>query len=106
MAAAALFYFILQVGGDAAVAGRLATRSTLIGGKHYHPSVPDCTLLHGAWWEGCGGIYSASFVVYTVIDNVRRYIMVCKLEIVPMSRYRIYLVMADQIIKLKIESSD
>lgn len=43
MAAAALFYFILQVGGDAAVAGRLATRSTLIGGKHYHPSVPDCT---------------------------------------------------------------
>lgn len=47
MAAAALFYFILQVGGDAAVAGRLATRSTLIGGKHYHPSVPDCTPLHG-----------------------------------------------------------
>lgn len=55
MAAAALFYFILQVGGDAAVAGRLATRSTLIGGKHYHPSVPDCTLLHGAMWEGVRG---------------------------------------------------
>lgn len=103
MAAAALFYFILQVGGDAAVAGRLATRSTLIGGKHYHPSVPDCTpFTRCTVGVGCGGIYSASVVVYTVIDNVRRYITVCKLE-VPMSHYRIYLDMADQIIKLKIE---
>lgn len=66
MAAAALFYFILQVGGDAAVAGRLATRSTLIGGKHYHPSVPDCTPLHGVWlWVGGAGGFIALASLFT-----------------------------------------